>query len=74
MFIQLKSHKAHVFSKTKIDSSKKTIVMIPGAGMDHRTISMFRLGSIEDDFNVISIDLPGPVSYTHLTLPTTPYV
>lgn len=59
MFIQLKSHKAHVFSKTKIDSSKKTLVMIPGAGMDHRTISMFRLGSIEDDFNVISIDLPG---------------
>ena len=59
MFIQLKSHKAHVFSKTQIDSSKKTIVMIPGAGMDHRTISMFRLGSIEDDFNVISIDLPG---------------
>lgn len=59
MFIQLKSHKAHVFSKTKIDSSKKTLVMIPGAGMDHRTISMFKLGSIEDDFNVISIDLPG---------------
>ena len=59
MFIQLKSHKAHVFSKTQIDSSKKTIVMIPGAGMDHRTISMFSLGSIEDDFNVISIDLPG---------------
>ena len=59
MFIQLKSHKAHVFSKTKIDSSKKTLVMIPGAGMDHRTISMFKLGSIENDYNIISIDLPG---------------
>ncbi len=59
MFIQLKSHKAHVFTKNDIDRSKSTIVMIPGAGMDHRTLSMFKLDKIKDDFNIIAIDLPG---------------
>ena len=59
MFIQLKSHKAHVFTKNEIDPSKSTIVMIPGAGMDHRTLSMFKLDKIKDDFNIIAIDLPG---------------
>ena len=59
MFIQLKSHKAHVFTKNDIDSSKSTIVMIPGAGMDHRTLSMFKLDKFKDDFNIIAIDLPG---------------
>ena len=58
MFIQLKNHKAHVFVKNEIDSSKKNLIFIAGAGMDHRTISMFNMGSIE------------AVSYTHLTLPT----
>ena len=53
MFIQLKSHKAHVFTKNDIDPSKSTIVMIPGAGMDHRTLSMFKLDKIKDDFNII---------------------
>ena len=59
MFIQLKSHKVHVFTKNDIDPSKSTIVMIPGAGMDHRTLSMFKLNKIKDDFNIIAIDLPG---------------
>ena len=59
MFIQLKSHKAHVFTKNDIDPSKSTIIMIPGAGMDHRTLSMFKLDKIKDDFNIIAIDLPG---------------
>ena len=59
MFIQLKSHKAHVFTKNDIDPSKCTIVMIPGAGMDHRTLSMFKLDKIKDDFNIVAIDLPG---------------
>jgi len=59
MFIQLKSHKAHVFTKNDIDATKSTIVMIPGAGMDHRTLSMFKLDKIKDDFNIIAIDLPG---------------
>ena len=59
MFIQLKSHKVHVFTKNDIDPSKSTIVMIPGAGMDHRTLSMYKLDKIKDDFNIIAIDLPG---------------
>ena len=57
MFIQLKAHKAHVYSKTEIDPSKKNIVIIPGAGMDHRTLSMFKLDQIEKTHNVIAITL-----------------
>ena len=59
MFIQLKAHKAHVYSQTDIDPSKKNIVLIPGAGMDHRTLSMFKLDSIKETHNVIAFDLPG---------------
>ena len=59
MFIQLKSHKAHIYSKNIIDPSKRTIVFIPGAGMDHRILSMFKLDAINNNFNIIAIDLPG---------------
>ena len=59
MFIQLKNHKAHVFVKNEIDSSKKNLIFIPGAGMDHRTISMFNMDTIEVDHNIIAFDLPG---------------
>ncbi len=59
MFIQLKNHKAHVYVKNNIDSSKKNFIFIPGAGMDHRTLSMFEFGLIEDNYNIIAIDLPG---------------
>ena len=59
MFIQLKNHKAHVFIKNEIDSSKENLIFIPGAGMDHRTISMFNLDTIETDHNIIAFDLPG---------------
>ena len=59
MFIQLKNHKAHVFIKNEIDPSKKNLIFIPGAGMDHRTISMFNLDTIEIDHNIIAFDLPG---------------
>ena len=59
MFIQLKNHKAHVFIKNEIDSSKKNLIFMPGAGMDHRTISMFNLDTIEIDHNIIAFDLPG---------------
>ena len=59
MFIQLKDHKAHVFLQNKLDSSKKNFIFIPGAGMDHRTLSMFKLDSIEDKYNLIALDLPG---------------
>ena len=59
MFIQLRNHKAHVFIKNEIDSSKKNLIFIPGAGMDHRTISMFSMDNIEIDHNIIAFDLPG---------------
>ena len=59
MFIQLKDHKAHVFIKNGLDASKKNFVFIPGAGMDHRTLSMFKFGSLEEEYNIIAIDLPG---------------
>ena len=59
MFIQLKNHKAHVFVKNEIDLSKKNLIFIPGAGMDHRTISMFSMDTIKVDYNIIAFDLPG---------------
>ena len=59
MFIQLKNHKVHVFVKNEIDSSKKNLIFIPGAGMDHRTISMFSMDTIKVDYNIIAFDLPG---------------
>ena len=59
MFIQLKDHKAHVFIQNKLDSSKENFIFIPGAGMDHRTLSMFKLDSIQDKYNLIALDLPG---------------
>ena len=54
MFIQLKDHKAHVFIENKLDSSKENFIFIPGAGMDHRTLSMFKLDSIEDNTEIVS--------------------
>jgi len=59
MFIQLKEHKAHVSVNNEIDMRKDTIVFIPGAGMDHRTLSMFDLTRIRDRYNIIAVDLPG---------------
>ena len=59
MFIQLKHHKAHIYIKNGLDASKKNFIFIPGAGMDHRTLSMFKFGSLEEEYNIISIDLPG---------------
>ena len=47
MFIQLKDHKAHVFIKNNLDPSKENFIFIPGAGMDHRTLTMFKFGSLE---------------------------
>ena len=57
MQLNLKNHRANIFEKNPFDVNKTSIIFVPGAGMDHRIISMFNL---ED-----------PVSYTHLTLPTT---
>ena len=59
MFIQLQNHKAHIYTLSEIDVSKKTIFFIPGAGMDHRVISMMKLDNIENEYNILSVDLPG---------------
>ena len=59
MFIKLKDHKVHLFIKNDLDASKKNFVFIPGAGMDHRTLSMFKFGSLEEEYNILAIDLPG---------------
>ena len=59
MVIQLQFHKAHVFIRNGLDASKKNFVFIPGAGMDHRTLSMFKFGSLEEEYNIVAIDLPG---------------
>tara|TARA_B100000902_G_scaffold110834_1_gene112257 strand:- start:273 stop:1145 length:873 start_codon:yes stop_codon:yes gene_type:complete len=59
MFIQLKNHKVHIFSQSEIDHNKKSILFIPGAGMDHRILSMFKMNSFANDYNVLAIDLPG---------------
>ena len=59
MHINLSEHKAHIFNVNKKDISKKSIIFISGAGMDHRTISMLNLSNLEDFYNIISVDLPG---------------
>ena len=59
MQLNLKNHRANVFEKNSFDSSKTSIVFLPGAGMDHRIISMFSLESLYDKYNILGIDLPG---------------
>ena len=59
MFIQLKNHKVHIYSQSEIDHNKKSILFIPGAGMDHRILSMFKMDSFANNYNVLAIDLPG---------------
>ena len=38
---------------------KVSIVFVPGAGMDHRIISMFDLEALYEEYNILGIDLPG---------------
>lgn len=59
MQLNLKNHRANVFEQNLFDSSKTSIVFLPGAGMDHRIISMFSLESLYDKYNILGIDLPG---------------
>jgi pimeloyl-ACP methyl ester carboxylesterase len=59
MQLNLKNHKANIFEKNSFDSSKTSIVFLPGAGMDHRIVSMFNLESLYDKYNILGIDLPG---------------
>ncbi len=59
MFIELKNHKAHIFNHNEFSESKRSIILIPGAGMDHRMGNLFNFLDLPDTFNILSIDLPG---------------
>lgn len=58
MFIKTKSAEAFCFNFKSIDRSKETVLLIAGAGMDHRIAKNVELDT--EVFNpIISIDLPG---------------
>jgi len=59
MQLNLKNHKANIFEKQPFDESKQSIIFLPGAGMDHRILSMFSLENIQHSYNVLGFDLPG---------------
>ena len=59
MQINLKNHRANIFEKNHYDEKKVSIVFVPGAGMDHRIISMFDLEDLHEEYNILGIDLPG---------------
>ena len=59
MQLNLENHKANIFEKNPFDSKKTSVVFLPGAGMDHRIISMFRLEDLYEEYNILGIDLPG---------------
>ena len=59
MQINLKNHRANIFEKNPYDEKKVSIVFVPGAGMDHRIISMFDLEPLYEEYNILGIDLPG---------------
>tara|TARA_B100001079_G_C16350601_1_gene488005 strand:- start:25 stop:906 length:882 start_codon:yes stop_codon:yes gene_type:complete len=59
MQLNLKNHKAHIFEKEPFKDNKKSVIFLPGAGMDHRILSMVSLDNIKDDFNILGFDLPG---------------
>ena len=59
MQLNIKNHRANIFEKNPFDVNKISIIFVPGAGMDHRIISMFNLENLYDQFNILGIDLPG---------------
>ena len=59
MQINLKNHRANIFEKNPYDEKKVSIVFVPGAGMDHRIISMFDLEALYEEYNILGVDLPG---------------
>lgn len=59
MFVSTKNHNAHLFEHNKITDPTATIIIIPGAGMDHRMGLMINLENLYSNFNIFSIDLPG---------------
>jgi len=59
MQLNLENHRANIFEKNQYDSKKPSVIFIPGAGMDHRIISMFNLDPIQGQYNILGFDLPG---------------
>ena len=59
MQLNLKNHRANIFEKSSYDEKKPSIVFIPGAGMDHRIVSMFEIDPLLESHNILAIDLPG---------------
>ncbi len=59
MQLNLQSYKANIYEKFPFDKSKRSVIFLPGAGMDHRTLSMFKFEGLEDNFNILAFDLPG---------------
>ena len=59
MFVKLQNHNVHLFEHNSLDGSNDTILIIPGAGMDHRLGQMIDLESLYSKYTVLSIDLPG---------------
>lgn len=59
MQLNLQSYKANIYEKFPFDNSKRSVIFLPGAGMDHRTLSMFKFDGLEDNFNILAFDLPG---------------
>ena len=43
MQLNLQNYKANIYEKYPFDDSKHSVIFLPGAGMDHRTLSMFDL-------------------------------
>ena len=59
MQVEIEGHKAYVHSEKDIDPNLESIILIPGAGMDHRIAKMFDYNSISKKHNLLSIDFPG---------------
>tara|TARA_B100001250_G_C19716268_1_gene751621 strand:- start:220 stop:1101 length:882 start_codon:yes stop_codon:yes gene_type:complete len=59
MQLNLKNHKANIFEKQPFEESKQSVIFLPGAGMDHRILSMFNLENIQETYNILGFDLPG---------------
>ena len=58
MQLKLKNHKANIFEQLPFDNSKQSIVFLPGAGMDHRILSMFNLEELYN--NCLLYTSPSP--------------
>ena len=52
------------------DINKETVILLHGSGQSHVVWSLTEQYISSLGFNVLTLDLPGPVSYTHMTLPT----